>query len=92
MQVSRRSFARIAALAPAPMLLRGQSTPSAAFPANFVWATATAAYQVEGAAVEDGRKPSVWDTYSHTPGKVANGDTGDVAVDDYHATRKRCRC
>src|SRR4051812_33382221 len=54
------------------------------FPKDFIWATATAAYQIEGAVAEDGRKPSVWDTYSHTPGKVANGDTGDVAVDDYH--------
>ncbi len=54
------------------------------FPADFVWGVATASYQIEGAANEDGRKPSIWDTFSHTPGKVKNGDTGDVACDHYH--------
>ena len=58
--------------------------PSHRFPANFWWGAATAAYQLEGAAAEDGRKPSIWDTFSHTPGKVINGDTGDVACDHYH--------
>ncbi|GAA1688260.1 GH1 family beta-glucosidase [Nonomuraea maheshkhaliensis] len=55
-----------------------------AFPENFLWGTATAAYQVEGAWNEDGRGPSIWDTFSHTPGLVARGDTGDVACDHYH--------
>ncbi|MGW0803784.1 GH1 family beta-glucosidase [Nonomuraea sp. NPDC002799] len=55
-----------------------------AFPENFLWGTATAAYQVEGAWAEDGRGPSIWDTFSHTPGLVTNGDTGDVACDHYH--------
>jgi beta-glucosidase len=54
------------------------------FPRDFVWGSATAAYQIEGAASEDGRQPSIWDTFSHTPGKVTNGDTGDVACDHYH--------
>jgi beta-glucosidase len=54
------------------------------FPADFAWGAATAAYQIEGAANEDGRKPSIWDTFSHTPGKVDNGDTVDVACDHYH--------
>ncbi|HCA86083.1 MAG TPA: beta-glucosidase, partial [Streptomyces sp.] len=54
------------------------------FPPGFLWGTATAAYQIEGAAQEDGRTPSIWDTFSHTPGKVIGGDTGDVAVDHYH--------
>jgi len=54
------------------------------FPEGFRWGTATASYQIEGAATEDGRGPSIWDTFSHTPGKVLNGDTGDVAVDHYH--------
>ncbi|WP_188193949.1 GH1 family beta-glucosidase [Nonomuraea sp. SYSU D8015] len=54
------------------------------FPDTFLWGTATAAYQVEGAWNEDGRGPSIWDTFSHTPGLVANGDTGDVACDHYH--------
>ena len=55
-----------------------------AFGPGFVWGAATAAYQVEGAAAEDGRTPSIWDTFSHTPGRTARGDTGDVAVDHYH--------
>ena len=55
-----------------------------AFPQTFLWGTATAAYQVEGAAGEDGRLPSVWDTFSHTAGKTVNGATGDVANNHYH--------
>jgi beta-glucosidase len=58
------------------------------FPAGFAWGSATAAYQIEGAVREGGRTPSIWDTFSHTPGKVANGDTGDVAVDHYHRFRE----
>jgi beta-glucosidase len=54
------------------------------FPDGFVWGTATAAYQIEGAAREDGRGPSIWDTFSRTPGKVFAGHTGDVACDHYH--------
>ncbi|MEV7418221.1 GH1 family beta-glucosidase [Streptomyces sp. NPDC089919] len=57
------------------------------FPAGFRWGAATAAYQIEGAVHEDGRAPSVWDTFCRTPGKVAGGDTGDVAVDHYHRWR-----
>ena len=57
---------------------------SRTFPPEFVWGSATAAYQIEGAVNEDGRGPSIWDTYSHTPGRVVNGDTGDVADDHYH--------
>jgi beta-glucosidase len=58
------------------------------FPANFIWGASTAAYQVEGAAREDGRGESIWDRFSHTPGKVLNGDTGDVAADHYHRFRE----
>ncbi|WP_433343156.1 GH1 family beta-glucosidase [Micromonospora sp. CA-111912] len=54
------------------------------FPEGFLWGAATAAYQIEGAATEDGRGSSIWDTYSHTPGRTLNGDTGDVAADHYH--------
>ncbi|MEZ0090259.1 GH1 family beta-glucosidase [Streptacidiphilus sp. EB129] len=57
------------------------------FPSGFLWGAATAAYQIEGAAAEDGRSPSIWDTYSHTPGRVHNGDTGDTAADHYHRYR-----
>ncbi|MEU9118813.1 GH1 family beta-glucosidase [Streptomyces sp. NPDC048506] len=58
------------------------------FPAGFRWGTATAAYQIEGAARADGRTPSIWDTFSRTPGKVLNGDTGDTAADHYHRMRE----
>eukprot|EP00823_Brevimastigomonas_motovehiculus_P009090 TRINITY_DN8771_c0_g1_i1.p1 TRINITY_DN8771_c0_g1~~TRINITY_DN8771_c0_g1_i1.p1 ORF type:complete len:556 (+),score=134.51 TRINITY_DN8771_c0_g1_i1:75-1742(+) len=54
------------------------------FPIGFEFGSATASYQVEGAAYEDGRGLSIWDTFSHTPGKVANNDTGDVSDDHYH--------
>jgi len=57
---------------------------AARFPDGFAWGTATASYQIEGAVEEDGRSPSIWDTFSHTPGKVQDGDTGDVADDHYH--------
>ncbi|WP_067450230.1 GH1 family beta-glucosidase [Actinomadura macra] len=53
-------------------------------PEGFRWGVATAAYQVEGAAGEDGRGPSTWDVFSHTPGRVRDGHTGDVACDHYH--------
>ncbi|WP_256107404.1 GH1 family beta-glucosidase [Streptomyces sp. ODS05-4] len=58
------------------------------FPTGFRWGTATAAYQIEGAAAEDGRTPSIWDVFSRTPGKVRNGDTGDIAADHYHRMRE----
>ncbi|MGV9810206.1 GH1 family beta-glucosidase [Micromonospora chersina] len=54
------------------------------FPSDFGWGAATSAYQIEGAAKEDGRGESVWDTFSRTPGRTRNGDTGDVAADHYH--------
>ncbi|ASW57164.1 GH1 family beta-glucosidase [Plantactinospora sp. KBS50] len=57
------------------------------FPEHFVWGAATAAYQIEGAVTADGRGPSIWDTFSHTPGRVLDGDTGDVACDHYHRYR-----
>jgi beta-glucosidase len=54
------------------------------FPDGFVFGSATASYQIEGGVNEDGRGASIWDTFSHTPGKIVNGDTGDVADDHYH--------
>jgi beta-glucosidase len=60
---------------------------SRAFPAGFLWGTATAAYQIEGAVSEDGRGPSIWDTFTHTPGKIRNDDNGDIADDHYHRYR-----
>ena len=57
------------------------------FEAGFVWGAATSSYQIEGAVAEDGRGPSIWDTFAATPGKVDNGDTGAVAADHYHRYR-----
>ncbi|BDZ45722.1 GH1 family beta-glucosidase [Naasia aerilata] len=54
------------------------------FPEGFLFGSATASYQIEGAAQEDGRRPSIWDTFARTPGKVLGGDTGDIADDHYH--------
>jgi len=61
-----------------------QRAPLPAFPDGFLWGTATASYQIEGAADEDGRGPSIWDTFCALPGKVVGGDTGAVACDHYH--------
>lgn len=55
-----------------------------ALPKDFLFGVATAAYQIEGAHDQDGRKPSIWDAFSHMPGRVHNGDTGDIACDHYH--------
>lgn len=54
------------------------------FSPDFIWGVATSAYQIEGAASEGGRAPSIWDTFSHTPGKIMDASTGDIACDHYH--------
>ncbi len=93
-KLTRRRFAQTAA-ATAATAFATASLPKFAlakvgkpaelkFPAGFLWGCATASYQVEGAVAEEGRKPSIWDTFSHTPGKTHDGDTGDVADDFYH--------
>jgi beta-glucosidase len=62
----------------------GTATRTTGFPQGFEWGAATAAYQIEGAVREDGRGESIWDRFSHTPGRVDRGETGDVACDHYH--------
>jgi beta-glucosidase len=93
MHTTRRRFAALTGAAAFGVAARPNSSTGAPppetkkghrFPDSFLWGCATASYQVEGAAQEDGRKPSVWDTLSHQPGRVAKGHTGDVAVDQYH--------
>jgi beta-glucosidase len=92
---SRRTFARlVAALAGSASVPAAWAEPKTAapetqarpriFPQGFLWGSATASYQVEGGVHEDGRGPTIWDTFSHVPGAVANGDTGDVSTDYYH--------
>ena len=74
----------------APQLAPADSVSALArrFPTDFVWGAATAAYQIEGAPHEHGRTPSIWDTFSATPGRVRNGDTGLVACDHVHRYRE----
>ena len=58
------------------------------FPENFTWGVATAAAQIEGAAFEDGRGPSIWDAFSRLPGKIKNGGLPEVACDSYHLVER----
>jgi beta-glucosidase len=91
-KISRRGFGGAVLGGAAASAVPVSSAPATAdynrFPREFVWGCATAAYQIEGAVAEDGRKPSVWDTFSHTSGKVQNGDDGDIANDSYHRYRQ----
>jgi beta-glucosidase len=70
-----------------PYTTQADGSGGLGFPDGFVWGSATASYQIEGAARDDGRGPSIWDTFSRTPGRVALGQTGDVACDHYHRYR-----
>jgi beta-glucosidase len=88
--MDRRDFIKAgltagAAIAAAPRASLAAAAPiDLIFPAGFKWGCATASYQIEGAVREDGRGPTNWDVFCHTPGRVANGDTGDIACDSYH--------
>ncbi len=73
--------APLAGALPAP---RARAQPVPTLPRDFLWGASTSAYQIEGAVKQGGRKPSIWDTFSHTPGRIADGTTGDVACDHYH--------
>ena len=95
---TRRQFGKVAAAAAAltgvslPEFSLAQAAPAGRqFPPDFVWGCATAAYQTEGGVHEGGRGASIWDIFSHTPGKTFNGDTGDVADDSYHLYKEDVR-
>ncbi|MEU7909101.1 GH1 family beta-glucosidase [Actinoplanes sp. NPDC049118] len=62
----------------------GLLLPTVALPPSFTWGVATSSYQIEGAVADDGRTPSIWDTFCRVPGAVVDGDNGDVACDHYH--------
>ena len=90
LRLSRRHLLA-AALGPvvsAPLRPGSASAEDLVFPQDFVWGASTSSYQIEGAVAEDGRGASVWDTFSHTAGKTANGETGDIACDHYHRYRE----
>jgi beta-glucosidase len=99
---SRRQFARLAGFSAlgiaAPAKSQDNATKpasdkraSASFPNGFIWGTATSAYQIEGAVKEDGRGQSIWDTFSHTPGKIRDGTNADRANDHYHRYKEDVR-
>ncbi len=67
-----------------PLPSNSASADQLVFPADFIWGASTSSYQIEGAVDVDGRGKSIWDIFSHTPGRVKGGDTGDVACDHYH--------
>ena len=71
-------------MSPSPTFDADPARLAQPFPADFAWGFAASAYQIEGAAAEDGRGPSIWDTFSRQPGAIADGSTGDVACDHYH--------
>jgi beta-glucosidase len=102
--ITRRLFGKIAAGSAAaaasglslPVFAKGQggSAPNPShlqYPEGFLWGCATAAYQIEGGARDGGRGPSLWDVFSHTPGKTHEGDTGDIADDSYHLYKEDVR-
>jgi beta-glucosidase len=86
--LSQRMFAQNQAAADAPAQAHTAPHTGAAFPDGFLWGTATAAFQVEGAWNEDGKGESIWDRFTHTQGKIRGAATADVACNDYHRFRE----
>lgn len=82
--MSRYSLAANPFFVPSDVTVPTLDIEGARFPEHFLFGTATASYQVEGAWNEDGKGPSIWDTFAHTVGTIKGGDTGDVACDSYH--------
>lgn len=94
-KVTRRDAAKLLGLVPA--LGAGATMARAAvqarpFPKGFQWGCATASYQIEGAVKEDGRGETIWDVFSHTPGKIKDGTNGDIACDSYHRYADDRKC
>jgi beta-glucosidase len=88
---TRREFAKtigaagaVAGIPLPPAFGEASAAKPLTFPPNFLWGCATSAYQIEGAVAAEGRGPSIWDVFAHTPGKTHLGETGDVAGDSYH--------
>src|SRR5438445_2325999 len=97
---SRRQFAKLAGFSALGMATPAKSQDrapkpadkrAAGFPSGFIWGTATSAYQIEGAVKEDGRGQSIWDTFSHTPGKIRDHTNADRANDHYHRYKEDVR-
>jgi beta-glucosidase len=85
---SKAAGASLSAVPDASRSLQTDGASPISFPKNFFWGTATAAYQIEGAWLAEGKGESIWDRFAHTSGKIRNGDTGDIACDSYHRWRE----
>ena len=84
----RRLLATALSLFTSGGILQDSNKRNGMFSDDFVWGASTSSYQIEGAVEQDGRGQSIWDVFSHQPGRVQNGDTGDVACDHYHRWRE----